>query len=69
MSSAPRDTSETTFTVRQLPGSALVTGPARVRPEPILVDRKLPRRYDLKTPWDTVRPEQKLPLINRASMR
>jgi TldD protein len=45
--------------------AAIADGPARPRPEPLSVDRQLPRRYDLKTPWDTVRPEQKLPLINR----
>ncbi len=44
--------------------AAIADGPARARPDPIGVDRALPRRYDLKTPWEEVRPEQKLPLIN-----
>src|SRR5688500_13208499 len=35
------------------PAAAIADGPARARPDPITVDRHLPRRYDLRTPWDT----------------
>src|SRR5688572_27878119 len=46
--------------------AAIADGPARARPEPVRVDRaKIPRRYELKTRWEDVRPERKLPILNR----
>jgi TldD protein len=45
--------------------AAIADGPSRPRPDPIRVARDLPHRYDLRTPWEKVRPEHKLPIITR----
>lgn len=42
---------------------AIASGPSRAAPVSFRSDA-LPRRYELKTPWESVRVEQKLPLLN-----
>lgn len=45
--------------------AAIADGTPTARPLEIRVAGGLPHRYDLITPWEDVRPERKLPILNR----
>jgi TldD protein len=45
--------------------AAIADGTPSARPLEIKVAGGLPRRYDLATPWEDVRPERKLPILTR----
>jgi TldD protein len=45
--------------------AAIADGPARPGPTSLAIDAGLPRRYDLARAWDTVRPQEKLPLLEK----
>jgi TldD protein len=49
--------------------AAIADGPAIERPIPLTPDLRVPRRYPLETPWEEVRPEQKLPILNDLNAR
>ena len=44
--------------------AAIADGPSRAAPERFHVAGQLPQRYPLRTRWEEVRPEQKLPLLS-----
>jgi len=43
--------------------AAVADGPARAAPQSFKADAALPQRYPLKVQWDSVKPEQKLPIL------
>jgi TldD protein len=45
--------------------AAIADGPARPGPQAFRVESKLPQRYPLRVRWESVRPEQKLPILNQ----
>ena len=44
--------------------AAIADGPAKPGPKGLKVDASLPARYPVKTRWEDVRPQQKLPLLS-----
>jgi TldD protein len=49
--------------------AAIAQGPSRPGPQRFHAVRDLPSRYAVRTRWEDVRPEQKLPLLNRLNER
>src|SRR5512133_2839637 len=49
--------------------AAIASGPARPAPQRFHVPACLPERYRLRTPWEEVRPEAKLPLLEDVNAR
>ncbi len=49
--------------------AAIASGPARPAPQRFHVPSRLPQRYPLRTPWEEVRPETKLPLLEGVNAR
>jgi TldD protein len=49
--------------------AAIADGQATLRPIELRVASGLPHRYDLKTPWEDVRPARKLPILTRLNER
>jgi TldD protein len=49
--------------------AAIADGPSRPAPTRFHVEGRLPQRYPLRTRWDAVRPEQKLPLLSGVNER
>ncbi|GEJ56688.1 TldD/PmbA family protein [Anaeromyxobacter diazotrophicus] len=49
--------------------AAIASGPARPAPQRFHVPSRLPDRYRLQTPWEEVRPEAKLPLLEGVNAR
>ncbi|MBM7114986.1 TldD/PmbA family protein [Archangium primigenium] len=45
--------------------AAIADGPSRTAPQHFHVFKDVPKRYVLQTNWDAVRPERKLPLLER----
>lgn len=45
--------------------AAIADGPARTAPAKLNVTKNIPARYAVKTSWDSVRPEAKLPLLQQ----
>jgi TldD protein len=49
--------------------AAIADGPSRTSPTHFHVEGQLPQRYPVEIPWDSVRPEQKLPLLSGVNER
>jgi TldD protein len=49
--------------------AAIADGPARKAPTRFHVEAALPHRYPVKTPWESVRPAQKLPMLDDLNQR
>ena len=49
--------------------AAIADGPAREAPRRFHASAGLPSRYPVKTRWEDVRPEQKLPILNQVNER
>src|SRR5512144_85142 len=49
--------------------AAIADGPSRPAPQRFHVAGRLPQRYPLKGPWEEIRPEQKLPLLDGVNAR
>ncbi|HTP24619.1 MAG TPA: TldD/PmbA family protein [Anaeromyxobacteraceae bacterium] len=49
--------------------AAIADGPARSSPVRLHVGARLPARYPLRVPWEEIRPEQKLPLLDGINAR
>jgi len=49
--------------------AAIADGPSRSSPTHFHVEGQLPQRYPVEIPWDSVRPEQKLPLLSGVNER
>jgi TldD protein len=49
--------------------AAIASGPSRPGPQRLHATQGLPARYPLKTRWEDVRPEQKLPILNGVNER
>jgi len=49
--------------------AAIASGPARAAPQRFHVTSRLPQRYPLARPWEEVRPEAKLPLLEGVNAR
>jgi TldD protein len=49
--------------------AAIADGPSRPAPQRFHVPGRLPQRYPLKTPWEDIRPEQKLPILDGVNAR
>jgi TldD protein len=49
--------------------AAIADGPSRAAPQRYHVAVRLPQRYAIRTRWDEVRPEQKLPVLDGVNAR
>jgi TldD protein len=49
--------------------AAIADGPSRAAPQRFHVAGGLPQRYPLKVPWEEIRPEQKLPVLDGVNAR
>jgi len=49
--------------------AAIADGPSRAAPQRFHVPARLPQRYPLKTRWEDIRPEQKLPVLDGLNAR
>ena len=49
--------------------AAIADGPSRPAPQRYHVPGRLPQRYPLKVPWEEIRPEQKLPILDGVNAR
>ncbi len=49
--------------------AAIADGPSRAAPQRFHVPGRLPQRYPLRVPWEDIRPEQKLPVLDGVNAR
>src|ERR1700674_3309245 len=63
------DLSPAAIKTRAETAAAIADGPARAGPQRFHVPGRLPQRYPLLRPWEEVRPEEKLPILDGINAR